>query len=47
MILGISGKKNSGKDLIGGIIRYLIWKQKVETGQILLSNYKLEDFYFI
>jgi len=31
MIIGISGKKQSGKDLIGQIIDYLIWKNSTHT----------------
>lgn len=43
-IIGISGKKQSGKDTVGSIIQYLIWKKKVETAQIEFSNFNLKDF---
>lgn len=44
-IIGISGKKQSGKDTVGSIIQYLIWKHKVETMEIGLSTVSLEDFF--
>jgi hypothetical protein len=44
MIIGISGKINSGKDTVGAIIQYLIWKDKVEKGITPLQNYSIEDF---
>lgn len=44
-IIGISGKKQSGKDTVGSIIQYLIWKKKVETMKIGLSPLSMEDFF--
>ena len=44
MIIGISGKINSGKDTVGAIIQYLVWKDKVEKGISPLQNYSLQDF---
>jgi len=44
MIIGISGKINSGKDTVGAVIQYLIWKDEVEKGITPLQNYSIEDF---
>jgi len=44
MIIGINGRIGSGKDLVGKIIQYLIWKSKVERREKPLSTYSLNDF---
>lgn len=43
-LIGISGKAGSGKDLIASIIQYLIWKNKVELGELTNYTQTLEDF---
>lgn len=45
MIIGVSGKIGSGKDLVGRIIQYIIWKDKVEKGYVPLGNYCQKDFF--
>lgn len=44
MIIGISGKINSGKDTVAAIIQYLIWKNKVEKGEKINLHYTFKDF---
>ena len=44
MLIGISGKIGSGKDTIGKIIQYLVWKSRVEKGELPLSVYSFSDF---
>ena len=44
MLIGISGKIGSGKDTIGKIIQYLVWKSRVERGELPLSVYSFSDF---
>lgn len=44
MLIGISGKINSGKDTVGKIIQYLVWKSKVEKGELPLAVYSFSDF---
>lgn len=44
-LLSISGRIGSGKDTVGKIIQYLIWKDRVESGRISFQNYNLKDFY--
>lgn len=44
MIIGISGKINSGKDTVAAIIQYLIWKNKVEKGEKTNLHYTFKDF---
>lgn len=44
MIIGISGKSGSGKDLVAGIIQYLIWKKRVERGELLQYYPTFQDF---
>lgn len=44
MILAVSGKISSGKDTIGKIIQYLVWKSRVEKGELPLSVYSFSDF---
>lgn len=44
MLIGISGKIGSGKDTVGKIIQYLVWKSKVEKGELPLSVYSFSDF---
>ena len=39
MILAVSGKISSGKDTVGKIIQYLVWKSRVEKGELPLSVY--------
>lgn len=43
-LISISGRIGAGKDLVGTIIQYLTWKNKVERKENNLANYKLEDF---
>lgn len=43
-LISISGRIGAGKDLVGTIIQYLIWKNKVEKQETDLANYTLEDF---
>ena len=43
-LIGISGRAGSGKDLIASIIQYLVWRNNVEKGIIVLSNDVLEHF---
>jgi hypothetical protein len=43
-IVGISGHKGSGKNTVASIIQYLIWKDRVEKGELKLVNYALKDF---
>lgn len=45
MLIGVSGKINSGKDLVGRIIQYIIWKDKVEKGYVPSGNYYQKDFF--
>ena len=44
MLIGINGKIGSGKDTVGKIIQYLVWKSKVERGELPLSVYSFSDF---
>jgi len=44
MLIGISGKIGTGKDTIGAIIRYLVWKKEVEAGDITGLYHTLQDF---
>ena len=44
MLIGISGKISSGKDTVGKIIQYLVWKSRVEKGELPLSVYSFSDF---
>ena len=44
MILAVSGKISSGKDTVGKIIQYLVWKSRVEKGELPLSVYSFSDF---
>lgn len=44
MLIGISGKIGTGKDTVGAIIQYLVWKKQVEEGKSTLLNYTLQDF---
>lgn len=44
MLIGVSGKIGSGKDTIGKIIQYLVWKSRVEKGELPLSVYSFSDF---
>lgn len=44
MLIATSGKINSGKDTVGKIIQYLIWKERVESDGVHLANYSLADF---
>ena len=44
MLIGISGKISSGKDTVGKIIQYLVWKSRVERGELPLSVYSFSDF---
>ena len=44
MIIGISGRIGSGKDTVGKIIQYLVWKSRVEKGELPLSVYSFSDF---
>jgi energy-coupling factor transporter ATP-binding protein EcfA2 len=44
MIIGISGKKNSGKDTVAAIINYLVWKKGVEDGKTTSLSWTLKDF---
>lgn len=43
-LIGISGRAGSGKDLIASIIQYLIWKNKIELGELTNYTQTLEDF---
>ena len=43
-IISISGRLNSGKDSVAALIQYLIWKDKVNKGEIPLTNLSFEDF---
>jgi hypothetical protein len=43
-LIAINGYKSSGKDTVGSIIQYLIWKNKVELGYLPLANYTLDNF---
>lgn len=43
-LISISGKINSGKDAVGSIIQYLIWKEKVEAGNANPQTHTLRDF---
>ena len=43
-IISISGEMFSGKDTVGNIIQYLLWKDKVEKATIPFSNYSVLDF---
>ena len=44
MLIGISGRIGSGKDTVGKIIQYLVWKSRVERGELPLSAYSFSDF---
>ena len=44
MLIGISGRIGSGKDTVGKIIQYLVWKSRVEKGELPLSVYSFSDF---
>ena len=44
MLIGISGRIGSGKDTVGKIIQYLVWKSRVERGELPLSVYSFSDF---
>ena len=44
MLIGISGKIGSGKDTVGKIIQYLVWKSRVERGELPLSVYSFSYF---
>lgn len=44
MLIGINGKISSGKDTVGKIIQYLVWKSRVERGELPLSVYSFSDF---
>ena len=37
-LLGISGRIASGKDTVGKIIQYLVWRDMVESGRISLNS---------
>ena len=43
-LIAISGRIASGKDTVGKIIQYLVWRDMVESGRISFSNYSLKDF---
>ena len=43
-IISIFGRLNSGKDTVAALIQYLIWKDKVNKGEIPLTNLSFEDF---
>ncbi|HMT68765.1 MAG TPA: hypothetical protein PKD16_01315 [Saprospiraceae bacterium] len=43
-LIALSGKIGSGKNTVGSIIQYLVWKDRVESGRISFSNYSLKDF---
>lgn len=43
-LFGVSGKISSGKDTVGKIIQYLVWKSRVEKGELPLSVYSFSDF---
>lgn len=43
-LIGISGKKNSGRKLTASIIQYLIWKEEVEKGSSTSLHYTLRSF---
>jgi len=42
-IIAITGNNGSGKDTVGAIIQYLIFKDRVEKGIIPLFNYTVKD----
>lgn len=45
MIIALSGKKESGKDTVGNIIQYLIWKDKLDREEFYISkNYDYKYF---
>jgi hypothetical protein len=45
MIISLSGKKQSGKDTVGNIIQYLIWKDKLDREEFYISkNYDYKYF---
>ncbi len=43
-LIAIAGKIHSGKDTVGRIIQYLVWKSRVEKGELPLSVYSFSDF---
>ena len=43
-LIGISGKKRSGKNTVASTIQYLIWKSRVESGETTSLNITLKDF---
>ena len=43
-LIGISGKKRSGKNTVASIIQYLIWKSRVEARKSTVLNCTLKDF---
>ena len=43
-IIGVSGRMQSGKDTVGKIIQYLVWKSKVEKGELPLAVYSFSNF---
>lgn len=43
-LIGISGRLGSGKDTVGQIINYLVWKNKIENGASGSLNHTLSDF---
>ena len=43
MIIAINGRIGSGKDTVGRLIQYLLWKKRVEAGGMML-HYTIKDF---
>lgn len=43
-LIGISGRLGSGKDTVGQIINYLVWKNKIENGAPGSLNHTLSGF---
>ena len=44
MIIGISGKIGTGKNLVASIIQYWLWKAKVESAKDMSIHYTFKDF---
>lgn len=44
MIIATIGKIGAGKDVTGALINYLIWKSKVEKGELKSLNYTINNF---
>ena len=44
MIIGISGKMQSGKNTVASIIQYLIYKDKVKNGSLSLDAFLNNTF---